>query len=320
MLGVRIVVVGDGHAVLAAIGTERPANFPGVILLDARLRGISDGRLLAAIQESGVHRECAIALIAAQAGADRLISEKDDENFAVRLKEGFIDDIVPRNADAATWSTHLSTMQRVHRLHCELEETREAATMQIEHDRLTGVLSRDTMVSILFRETDRVQRLNGTLCVVLLDIDDFSQWNREYGTAACDELLRQVAARIGKMLRSYDLLGRMGRDEFLLALPGCSPASAVTVSERLQVEVFGELFAIGAGEDALQIRLSACIGIAASGGRSPMVVLREAEAALAHARGCGVGTIRCGNAARMLASASSKPMGLMLANQDIALW
>ena len=78
---------------------------------------------------------------------------------------------------------------------------------------------------MLFRETDRAQRMNSSMCLVLFDIDDFGHWNSRLGVDACDELLCQVANRTGALLRSYDMLGRPGMDEFLIALPACSPAT-----------------------------------------------------------------------------------------------
>jgi diguanylate cyclase (GGDEF)-like protein len=126
------------------------------------------------------------------------------------------------------------------------------------------------------------------MCLVLLDVDDFGHWNSRLGNELCDELLRQVARRIGLLLRSYDLIGRPGMDEFLVALPGCSVANALLFVERVRVEVFSVPFRV-ADES---IRLSACFGMASSLGRSPVVVLREAEEALRAAKAAGPESIQ----------------------------
>jgi diguanylate cyclase (GGDEF)-like protein len=145
------------------------------------------------------------------------------------------------------------------------------------------------MLSMIFRETDRVQRMNSSLCMILFDIDDFGHWNSRLGTDACDDLLCQIVTRTTRLLRSYDILGRPGMDEFLIALPGCSSVNAVMLAERLRVDVFCSPFRVNG--DA--VRLSACFGIAASGGRSPVVVLREAEQALLVAKSAGPESIQC---------------------------
>lgn len=278
-MGFRVEKTSDGLAVLAALETLEES---ALILLDVRLECVP--RLLAAIHDSGAQNRCAIALIAAQVS----------DEWIQRLREGMIDDIVPRNADAAAWNKHISAMRRGHRLLCELEQLRAAVVTEIHHDRLTGAFNRDSMLRLLFRETDRVQRLRGALSIMIFDIDDFADWNAELGRKACDELLCEVNLRTGRLLRSYDLLGRGGADEFWLALPGCSQVGASLLAERLRMEVFGDLFLVHTEtNEKLQVRLTASFGIAASRGRSPVVVLREAEHALNLARRTGPDSIRC---------------------------
>jgi two-component system, cell cycle response regulator len=145
------------------------------------------------------------------------------------------------------------------------------------------------MLALLFRETDRVQRMNTSLCLVVFDIDDFGHWNSRLGAEVCDELLAQIAVRTQRLLRSYDILGRTGDDEFLVGLPGCTALNAVLLAERMRAEVFANPFHVG----GKAIRLSACFAVAASQGRSPVVVLREAEEALAEAKRSGPETIQC---------------------------
>ena len=205
------------------------------------------------------------------------------------LAQGAIDDLILRSAESAYWQLRLDLVMRNRRMAGELETLRDAAIRSAQFDRLTGVYNRETLLAMLFRETDRVQRMNSSLCLVLFDIDDFGHWNSRLGVDACDEILCQVASRTGSLLRSYDLLGRPGMDEFLIGLPACSPASAMILAERLRVDVFSVPFRV-AGE---AIRLSACFGIANSRGRSPVVVLREAEKALEWAKAAGPESIQC---------------------------
>ena len=68
----------------------------------------------------------------------------------------------------------------------------------------------------------------------------------------------------------------------MLVLPGCSALNARTLAERLRDEVFAMH---RGGLAARRLRLKACFGVASSGGRSPFVVLREAESALQRAHG-----------------------------------
>ncbi len=261
-----------------------------VILLDGAMSAVESGQLLAALQESGAATRSAIGVIGS---ANREDEEQDRsaEMWSRRLREGVVDDMLPRETARQQWSLRLGALRRMHLLRSELTHLRDSSLAQAERDRLTGTLNRDAILSILFRETDRVQRMNYGLCVILLDIDDFGHWNSELGIEACDDLLRRVSQRIQSLLRSYDMLGRMGDDEFLIALPGCSTVNAVLLAERLRSDIFEVPFEMS----GRSIRLSACFAVAESKGRSPVVVLREAEQALNEARLRGPDQIRSAN-------------------------
>jgi two-component system, cell cycle response regulator len=274
--GSRVKVALSAEAALAAMKELRT---PDLILIDAALPGAPIARLLAAAR---ANTEAASAQIL-------LVAEPITQEWADLLAAGAIDDVIPRSAEPAYWQFEIDRARRNQHMAIELERLREAALRNAQVDRATGVYNRETVLSMLFRETDRVQRANNSLSLVLFDVDDFGHWNSRLGMEACDELLCQVARRTGAVLRSYDLLGRPGKDEFLIALPNCAIACAMALAERLRGEVFAVPYQV-AGE---VIRLSACYGIAASHGRSPVVVLREAEKALEWARAAGPETIQC---------------------------
>jgi two-component system, cell cycle response regulator len=250
-----------------------------LFLLDASLPHMELSQLLGAASGSTGSRRGPIVLI-----ADTVTSETAD-----RLAEGILADIVPGATAPAFWRIRIDAVLRAHALARQLDQLGESAAMQAQYDRLTGVYNREAILAALFRETDRTQRVKSALSMVLFDVDDFGHWNSRLGAAACDDLLCQVAGRAIHQLRSYDLLGRVGKDEFLVGLPGCSSVVAVMLAERLRLDVFSSPFHV-AGE---AIRLSACFGISSSNGRSPLVVLREAEQALGVARNAGPESIQC---------------------------
>lgn len=274
--GARVEIVLSAEAALAAMTAPQP---PNLALLDVNLPGMEMGQLLAAARSSAGGKRFPIVLI-----SDTITDEWKD-----RLTEDVIDDLIPHATDSAYWRLRLEIVLRTHRRMRELDLLRDSAALNAQMDQLTGIYNRATLLSMLFRETDRVQRTKGSLCIILFDIDDFGHWNSRLGAEACDELLCQVVERTSCLLRSYDLLGRPGMDEFLVALPGCSPVNAVMMAERLRTDVFCSPFHVAAEA----IRLSACFGIAISNGRSPVVVLREAEQALQIAKASGPESIQC---------------------------
>ena len=280
--GAAVEVVLSAETALAALSAAVP---PALVLLDEQLPGMPLSGLLSAARAHPNGKNYPIVAV-----ADAVTQEWID-----RLAEGAIDDLILRPSEPTYWQLRMEMALRAFRLAHQVESLHEAAALNAQLDRLTGVYNRETMLSSLARETDRVQRLNLALTLVLFDIDDFGHWNSRLGAGPCDELLCQVAGRVARRLRSYDLLARPGMDEFLVALPGCGIANAVMLAERLRLEVFSMPFTM-AGES---IRLSACFGIASSLGRSPVVVLREAEEALARAKAAGPESIQCfGDSAR----------------------
>ncbi len=273
--GARVEIVLSAQAALASMTAAHP---PDLALLDECLPGMPIGQMLAAARAQDAGARSPIVLIA----------DTVTEAWIDRLAEGVIDDLILRSAESSYWQLRINLVLRNHRLAKELETLRDSSIRNAQLDRLTGVYNREALLAMLFRETDRVQRSRSDLCLVLFDIDDFGHWNSRLGVDACDELLCQVATRTAALLRSYDLLGRPGMDEFLIALPLCTATNAVSLTERMRGAVFSKPFQV-AGE---AVRLSACFGIAASRGRSPVVVMREAEKALQWAKAAGPESIQ----------------------------
>jgi two-component system, cell cycle response regulator len=275
-LGSRVEIALTSEAALRAMTAN---DAPALALVDARLTGSESAsditELLVAVRTQ-TSRRLSLVLIADEVG----------EREAGLLAAGLIEDVAPRAMDAAWWRLRIQMALKGRSRVQELEVLRESSRHNLQMDHLTGIYNRETLMAVLFRETDRVQRMKSSLATILFDIDDFGHWNSRLGADACDDLLRQVVMRASRILRSYDVFGRPGKDEFLLALPGCTRAHAAMMAERLR-GIFSAPFEV----EGKVIRLSACFGIADSLGRSPVVVLREAELALAHARMTGPETI-----------------------------
>jgi len=271
-----IAVSQSAESALELMGAQKA---PDLALIDEKLPGMPTAQLLASVLSTPSGKRFPFVLI----------SNAVTCGWADRLREGILDDIVPRNADPSWWRIRIDLVIRRHRLSQELEFLRHSASGIAHFDRLTGVYNREGLLAILSRETDRAPRQKNSLCALLFDIDDFGHWNSRLGGDACDELLLMVVTRSARIIRSYDALGRLGKDEFLIVLPGCGTNNALMLAERLRLEVFGVPFRVGRES----IRLSACFGIATSTGHSPIATLREAERAVILARQTGPESIQC---------------------------
>jgi diguanylate cyclase (GGDEF)-like protein len=93
-----------------------------------------------------------------------------------------------------------------------------------ETDELTGARTREAGLTDLDRELDRCRRTGSTFVIAYVDVVGLKELNDTLGRSAGDELLRDVAALFREHLRSYDLIVRIGADEFLCAIPDMSEA------------------------------------------------------------------------------------------------
>jgi diguanylate cyclase (GGDEF)-like protein len=101
-------------------------------------------------------------------------------------------------------------------------------------DELTGVPNRRHWDEQLPRELGRSLRYDEPVCVAMLDLDRFKDYNDAFGHQAGDRLLKEVTAAWREVLRPYDLLARYGGEEFTLTLMGCELDDAVVITERLR--------------------------------------------------------------------------------------
>ena len=106
--------------------------------------------------------------------------------------------------------------------------------IQADTDPLTGLLNRAGFRAAAEREHALAARTGTLLAMVLLDLDGFKTINDRAGHAAGDRLLSELAVRWKSSLRSCDILGRHGGDEFVLLLPATTPAQAEVAIDRLR--------------------------------------------------------------------------------------
>ena len=111
---------------------------------------------------------------------------------------------------------------------------RDVAQHLARHDGLTGVLNRRAAQERLDEAFGESRRHGSSLAVFFLDIDHFKAINDTFGHAAGDAVLVAVSKRIVSQLRSSDVVGRWGGEEFVALLPGASPEIARAMGERIR--------------------------------------------------------------------------------------
>jgi diguanylate cyclase (GGDEF)-like protein len=134
------------------------------------------------------------------------------------------------------------------------ERERRALRATAMRDPLTGVANRRAFGERLRYEGARHTRQQRSFAVIALDLDGFKGVNDRFGHQAGDDLLREVAAAIGSILREQDTLARVGGDEFTVLAPETDRAGGTRLAERVAGAVGGVTTGISS--------LSASVGLA----------------------------------------------------------
>jgi diguanylate cyclase (GGDEF)-like protein len=119
----------------------------------------------------------------------------------------------------------------------ERRELLERLEEMTRTDGLTGLLNRRGWDESYPKEVSRARRSGEPLCVALLDLDGFKDFNDLHGHLAGDRVLAELAARWSGDVRDTDLLARYGGEEFALALPSAEIERAIGALERLRALV-----------------------------------------------------------------------------------
>ena len=151
------------------------------------------------------------------------------------------------------FGTHIASALQNARLHAQINEL-------AIRDSLTGVYNRHHLEERMRFSYDLSRRYGRELSVLMVDIDHFKNINDTYGHQAGDAVLRTVALILKNRLRSTDIIGRYGGEEFLAVLQETGPAGAEIVSQDLVRIVASTRFDIGGGET---VGLTISVGYAA---------------------------------------------------------
>jgi diguanylate cyclase (GGDEF)-like protein/PAS domain S-box-containing protein len=167
------------------------------------------------------------------------------------------------------------------RKHLEAELQRQAHL-----DYLTGLANRRSFMGRSEIELSRARRYDNSISVLMLDIDHFKQINDTYGHQSGDLVLKSVANTFQEVLRSVDIIGRLGGEEFAVVLPETGIAKATEVAERLREKMSAGEVAL---PDGMNIRFTVSIGIAALIDKNSNItmLLNDADKALYRAKQAG---------------------------------
>lgn len=166
-----------------------------------------------------------------------LLTAKDDKHDVSRGLEAGADDYLVKPCNPVDLRARLRAARRVLELEDRLARIDPSAPPASPLlDPVTQILGHQATLELVRREFARSERLREPVSLVVTRIDPLDQLPQQGRSRETlpRELLAEAAQRFARVVRPYDVLGRVGDARFLLALPGCDESNAVLVAARLQ--------------------------------------------------------------------------------------
>jgi diguanylate cyclase (GGDEF)-like protein len=151
-------------------------------------------------------------------------------------------------------------------------------------DRLTELYNHGYFQERLEEEIGRATRFDHQVSLIMLDIDDFKDFNDSYGHPHGDRVLRTVSSVIKENLREIDVAARYGGEEFVVVLPETETEGARAVGERIRERVAAFPFVGGEGLPAVHKTVSLGVATFPEHADSPSALIESADQALFHAK------------------------------------
>ncbi len=168
-----------------------------------------------------------------------------------------------------------------------LAQLNQRLKLQSRTDDLTGLFNRRHLFYLLGREVSRVRRNGGELCLAILDVDHFKQYNDSHGHPAGDDVLHVLGQLLARSVREVDIVARYGGEEFVLVFPGAGRDPVGAVLERIRVAVRDHSFLGAQTQPARRVTVSIGFAELGNGSSSEGELMRHADAALYEAKRSG---------------------------------
>src|ERR1700728_3526550 len=263
-----VLFAENGREALAAMVKHHPC----LVVSDWEMPDISGIELCKKIRqdyESYVH----IILLTSNTKKDQIV-----EGLAAGA-----DDYLTKPFHPGELLARVAVGRRVAELHRQIQAKNLLLEELAQTDSLTGLPNRRAIEDWTKRELSGAERHGFELWVAIADLDHFKRINDTYGHEVGDMVLKRFAGVLRRNTRASNLCGRIGGEEFVIALSHVDRAGVETAIERIRLQFEAEEFSFG----GRVLKATASFGIAAFQGSldpSPDTLLRNADAALYRAK------------------------------------
>ncbi|HWF39004.1 MAG TPA: diguanylate cyclase [Candidatus Acidoferrales bacterium] len=269
----QVVVATDGLEALRILESD---DAPSLAILDWMMPGMEGPEICRHVRQL-VNRPYVYIL---------LLTARSLKGDLLRGLAFGADDYLTKPFDAMELRARLHVGLRILDLQHNLIAAREELRFKATYDTLTGLCNRGVILEALGREYARRAREGGSFGLILADLDHFKSVNDTYGHMAGDEVLREISRRMRRCVRTYDIVGRYGGEEFLIVVPASDRANSISLAERIRAATAVEPVA----SDQHRISTTISLGVTVCDGEKSgdvNTLLRCADEALYRAKGLG---------------------------------
>jgi len=264
--GYNVVVAQSGQQALELLHTENI----DMVLLDIYMPEMSGLVTLEKIKACPHHKNTPVIMLSASDNEDEIVQA---------LELGAVDYVIKPYINKVL----LARMNTAFRL----AEKTAALEQMAKKDYLTGINNRRNFYALATKSIAYSQRYQHDVVIAMCDIDHFKRVNDQYGHDAGDHVLQEVSKILANAFRDFDIIGRIGGEEFAVCLPETSIEEAQIACERLRVNVeHADLVAPNSNQ---HIAITISIGIALGGKNNLSLseLLMQADQALYQAKNTG---------------------------------
>lgn len=159
-------------------------------------------------------------------------------------------------------------------------------------DELTGLANYRHLQNRLEEEIERARRYDKHLSLLMLDVDDFKDFNDRYGHIAGDAALAEIATVMERVVREVDLVARYGGEEFSVVLPETDTTGAFVAAEKIREAIAEHRLRDGAGDRCCHVTVSVGVATFPTHGVDREAILKEADGALYEAKSGGKNRVK----------------------------
>jgi diguanylate cyclase (GGDEF)-like protein len=244
--GYEVFQAVDGHAALA----ECAATRPDAVLLDIEMPGLDGHQVLARLRADPELSDIPVVFLTGRTSTDDMVAG---------LRAG-AHDYLKKPFEPAELLARIGGAVRIKRLQDELRLRNEELDQLSRIDALTSVYNRRHIDEQLHRQTHAAHRHAQPVAIFMLDIDHFKRVNDIEGHPAGDRVLREFAQRVSRVVRTDDIVGRWGGEEFVVIAPQTDADGALTLAERIRSVVADQPFDLGDHTIPITVSIGCSVG------------------------------------------------------------